>query len=253
MKTEKYIHYCWFGGNPLPKDAVRCIESWKKYLPDYKIIEWNEKNFDLATSCTYVRQAYECKKWAFVSDYARFKILYEYGGLYFDTDVEVIKNLDDIIKNGNFMAEEMNCFSSQTKGDIFRVAPGLGLYAVPGLSIYRRILDVYESSTFLNEKGEFNGKTVVDYTTELLQRYGYKGDGSIEHVEEINIYPPEYFCPMNPVTGEINITDNTFSIHHYTASWQSPYTRFKTAVKRVLGKKVSDKIIYMKRKMKNGK
>ena len=91
----KVIHYCWFGGNPLPNIAVKCINSWKKYFPDYEIIEWNESNFDLF-SCDYCREAYDAKKWAFVSDYARFKILYEHGGVYFDTDVEVIKSMDDI-------------------------------------------------------------------------------------------------------------------------------------------------------------
>ena len=94
----KYIHYCWFGGKPLPEIAVKCIQSWKKFFPDYKIIEWNEDNFDL-NSCDYCREAYEAKKWAFVSDYARFKILAEYGGIYFDTDVEVIKSFDDILQN----------------------------------------------------------------------------------------------------------------------------------------------------------
>ena len=101
----KIIHYCWFGGNPLPKSAIKCIESWKKYLPDYEIKEWNESNFDFS-KCAYAREAAEKKKWAFVSDYARFKILYQYGGLYFDTDVEVIKPLDDIIAAGPFMGAE---------------------------------------------------------------------------------------------------------------------------------------------------
>ena len=101
----KVIHYCWFGGNPLPELAKICIDSWKKYLPDYEIKEWNETNFDL-DSCEYIREAYNCKKWAFVSDYARFWILYNYGGLYFDTDVEILNPLDDIIKCGSFMGNE---------------------------------------------------------------------------------------------------------------------------------------------------
>lgn len=101
----KVIHYCWFGGNPLPNIAVKCINSWKKYFPDYEIIEWNESNFDLF-SCDYCREAYDAKKWAFVSDYARFKILYEHGGVYFDTDVEVIKSMDDILQKGAFIGRE---------------------------------------------------------------------------------------------------------------------------------------------------
>ena len=101
----KIIHYCWFGGNPLPELAIKCIESWKKYLPDYEIKEWNESNFDI-NCCAYVREAYEAKKWAFVSDYARFWILYQHGGLYFDTDVELIKSIDDLIVKGAFMGCE---------------------------------------------------------------------------------------------------------------------------------------------------
>ena len=114
----KKIHYCWFGGNPLPNDAKLCIESWKKYCPDYEIIEWNESNFDFK-ECQYAKEAYEAKKWAFVSDYARFKILYDNGGLYFDVDVEIVQALDNIINNGPFMGIE----NDKTKA----VNPGLGL------------------------------------------------------------------------------------------------------------------------------
>lgn len=105
MAIPKIIHYCWFGGKELPRDAVECIDSWKKYYPDYKIIEWNEKNFDI-NICDYVKEAYSERRWAFVSDYARFWILYNYGGLYFDTDVEVIKRADSIIEKGSFMGNE---------------------------------------------------------------------------------------------------------------------------------------------------
>lgn len=108
----KIIHYCWFGGNPLPEDAKKCIASWKKYLPDYEIKEWNESNFDV-NCCPYVKEAYEAKKYAFVSDYARFHVLYREGGLYFDTDVEVIKNMDYIIAAGNFMGFEKSLATKQ--------------------------------------------------------------------------------------------------------------------------------------------
>ena len=99
----KIIHYCWFGRKPLPPLAVKCIESWKKYLPDYTIKEWNEDNFDI-NIVPYTREAYEVGKYAFVSDYARFYILYHHGGLYFDTDVEVIRPMDDLVGRGAFLA-----------------------------------------------------------------------------------------------------------------------------------------------------
>ena len=131
---SKKIHYCWFGGNPLPELALKCIESWRRFLPDYEIIEWNESNFDVYC-CEYVQEAYEAKRWAFVSDYARFKILYENGGLYFDTDVEIIKPMDDLISKGGFMGcEEETALS---------VAPGLGLGVSPGLGLYKELLESY--------------------------------------------------------------------------------------------------------------
>ncbi len=129
-EIPKIIHYCWFGGNPLPQMAQRCIDSWKKYLPDYEIKQWDETNFDV-NIIPYTRQAYEAKKYAFVSDYARFLILYQYGGLYFDTDVEVIKPLDDIVAKGPFMG----CQDKYTpRGDVYslHVAPGLGLGVYAG-------------------------------------------------------------------------------------------------------------------------
>ena len=115
----KIIHYCWFGRNPLPPLALECIASWRKFLPDYEIKEWNEDNFDV-NSIPYTAEAYRQKKYAYVSDYARFCILYQYGGIYFDTDVEVIKPLNDIIAKGNFMGFEQDPDGENTPG---RYAP----------------------------------------------------------------------------------------------------------------------------------
>lgn len=229
----KTIHYCWFGGNPLPDSALKCIASWKRYCPDYEIVEWNENNFDI-NCCNYVKEAYQAGKWAFVSDYARFKILYECGGLYFDTDVEIIKPLDDIVMKGNFMGRENN--------PKFSVAPGLGLGATAGLDIYKKILDKYDELHFLNNDGTFNLKTVVDYTTEILTIYGLNANNKISQIANINIYPYEYFCPINYNTGEITLTPNTHSIHHYSASWYSPTQRYALDLKRKYGKFLPHKI-----------
>jgi len=240
----KVIHYCWFGGNPLSKEAKQCIDSWRKYCPDYEIKEWNESNFDL-NSCTYIMEAYQAKKWAFVSDYARFWILYHYGGLYFDTDVEVIKPMDDLIEKGSFMGEEAGLPDNNSECN-----PGLGLAAAPGLGLYREILDYYEHQHFLNPDGSNNLLTVVERTTEILKLHGFKGDGSIEEVDGVLIYPPEYFCPMNYRTGKITITKNTRSIHHYSATWQSSYDQFKTKLQHVLGRTLTEKIIGLKNILK---
>ena len=221
----KIIHYCWFGGNPLPEAAEKCIESWKKYCPDYEIKEWNESNFDI-NCCAYVREAYQAKKWAFVSDYARFKILYEYGGLYFDTDVELIKSFDDITETGNFMGCE--------KDTALFVAPGLGLGTVPGLNLYAELLAAYHIRHFLNTDGTYNQKTVVDYTTEVLKKYGLKNKNEIQLVADVYIYPKEYFCPLNYDTGEMNITEKTHSIHHYTATWHSEEENYAALLKQKL-------------------
>lgn len=229
----KVIHYCWFGGKPLPYDAQKYIASWKKYLSDYEIKEWNENNFDL-NCCDYVKEAYQAKKWAFVSDYARLWIVYKYGGLYFDTDVEVISSLDSIICEGSFMGCELN-FDKPFTGDdrqVEVVNPGLGIGAEAGLPFYRELLDLYESQHFINEEGHLNLETIVTKTTELLRKHGFGGGDSIEHIAGINIYPHEYFCPVNYHTGNLNITAHTVSIHHYKESWLSPLDKLINDIER---------------------
>lgn len=242
----KKIHYCWFGGNPLPKSAIRCIESWKKYFPDFEVVQWNENNFNINDTCDYVREAYKESKWAFVSDYARFKILYEFGGIYFDTDVEVIKDMKDIIMQGNFMGEEKPSFQDNKKRT-YSINPGLGMYAEPNLLVYKEILDYYNTLHFLDEEGKYNGKTVVDYVTDVFKNHEFIGNGCVENILDINIYPPEYFCPMDPLSGKTVITKNTYSIHHYTASWQSKYSKLKSKLQKMLGPKVTRDIILLKR------
>lgn len=213
----KVIHYCWFGGNPLPNSAQKCIASWRKYLPDYEIKEWNESNFDV-NIIPYTAEAYKAKKYAFVSDYARFWILYKYGGLYFDTDVEVIKNMDDIIAKGPFMGCENEAKAGATLTQL-GVAPGLGLGVNPGLGLYGEILNWYNTHHFITWTGVIE-KNVVDITTEILNKNGIEilDDGVLKS-SGILIYPKEYFCPKDYITGEMNITDKTKSIHHYSATW----------------------------------
>ncbi len=235
----KKIHYCWFGGDNLPELAIKCIESWKKFCPDYEIIEWNESNFDI--NCNdYVREAYNAKKWAFVSDYARFKIIYDCGGIYFDTDVELIKSLDNIIKKGPFMG----CEAQNLRASRIALAanPGLALAANPGLPLIKTILDCYDNSHFINPDGSQNLKTVVNRTTEILEKYGFnKYNTGIQFIDGIYIYPQEYFCPLNYRTGELDITSNTVAIHHYVASWQDKkerkYHRITQKMRKVFGEK----------------
>ena len=209
------IHYCWFGGNPLPESAKKCIASWRKFLPDFEIKEWNEDNFDV-NIIPYTQQAYEAKKYAFVSDYARFWILYKYGGLYFDTDVEIIKPLDDIIERGPFMGMELidkDCFP--------KVNPGLGLGMTKANDVLKSLLKKYANLQFkfIGEEGGLNLKTIVDYTSEVLRDYGLKPNKSIQEVAGVWIYPADYFNPLDSLTGKLKLTDNTRSIHWYMNSW----------------------------------
>lgn len=226
----KKIHYIWFGGNPLPPLAERCIASWEKYMPGYEIVRWDESNFD-TDCCDYVREAISVKKWAFASDYARFKILYEHGGVYLDTDVELLKPLDEIIQRGPFMGFEQD-FSSSAAG---AVAPGLGLAANPGLGLYKTILDSYESDHFIKTGGVYDQTTVVVRTTDILKGLGLEDKPGIQEVSGITIYPSEYFCPKDFLTHEINVTENTYAIHHFDGSWAGPATHFKHKVMRAVG------------------
>lgn len=233
----KKIHYCWFGGNPLPPLAVKCIESWKKYLPDYEIKEWNEDNFDV-NIIPYTQEAYQAKKYAFVSDYARFWILYKHGGLYFDTDVEVIKPMDDIIARGPFMGCEKNVSGTNSA----RIAPGLGLGANPGLGLYEEIIEKYSTLHFIRKDGSFNLKTVVQYTTELLCEHGLKNTKGIQLCAEVWIYPKDYLCPKDFETKTLDITDNTLAIHHYDGSWVSDLDRY--------AQKLTHKLIFIPKGMR---
>lgn len=210
------IHYCWFGRNPLPDSAQKCIASWKKFFPDYEIIEWNEDNFDV-NCILYTAQAYAAGKYAFVSDYARFKILYEHGGLYFDTDVEVIKPFDDIIACGPFMGFEINPCSDCLSG---AVNPGLGLGAPAKMNLYRAVLNYYSQLTFLQPDGSYNmTDAVVNITTRELVKQGLKDEAGIQTVDGITIYPMDYFNPLDDATGRLCKTANTLSIHWFTKTW----------------------------------
>lgn len=219
MMIPKTIHYCWFGGHPLPKDARKCIDSWRKYLPDYEIKEWNETNFDV-TSNKYIEEAYRQKKYAFVSDYARFKVLHDHGGVYFDTDVEVIALMKGIIACGPFMGFEKSLFTNGlAPGTALGVNPGLGMAAEAKMTFLKKILDYYDTITFDSSEG-----TIVYHTTRLLTEEGLKQENTLQKVVGFTIYPDDYLCPMDSTTGIVTITPNTLSIHHYSCSWMDHNT-----------------------------
>jgi hypothetical protein len=207
----KTIHYCWFGGNPLPDEYKKYMESWRKFCPDYEIIEWNESNYNVS-KCKYMQDAHSAGKWAFVSDYARLDIIYEHGGIYLDTDVELIKNLDGLLTNEAFMGIENKKYA----------ALGLGFGAVKGHETIKELRDYYEKLTFMKD----DGVTGPMHQTKLLRGKGLKPRSrKIQNVAGIRIYPPEYFAPKPYTTLKTKITPNTHSIHHYTLSWFADYQR----------------------------
>jgi hypothetical protein len=215
----------------MPKLAKKCIKSWKKYCPDYEFVLHTEDNFDL-TQNRYMREAYEAGKWAFVSDYARLKIIYDNGGIYLDTDVELIKPIDDLVKLGGFMGFD-------EKGI---VATGLGFGAEKGNKIVSEFLKDYDDIPFILPDGSFDLTPCPDRNTEALKRLGMDIKNTSQTFMDITFLPDEYLCPMNYYTGKKTITENTYSIHHYSASWTSVVTKRTTRIKRIIGVRLYDKI-----------
>ncbi len=221
----KKIHYCWFGGNPLPELALKCIESWKKYCPDYEIIEWNESNYDIHKN-KYMSQAYDNKKWGFVPDYARLDIIYEHGGIYLDTDVEIIKPLDTLL--------ELDAFAGVEQDSVY-VAFGLGFGAHPQNPTIKAIRDYYDTITFIKD-GEIDITPAPKVNSIILGELGYVFSKGITKCETLTVFPSEYFCPINYTTNELSITDKTYSIHHYSASWYNETQRYALKIKHKIGK-----------------
>ncbi len=202
----KIIHYCWFGNNQMTEKEIKCIESWKKFCPDYEIMLWNESNYDIHKN-NFISKAYEEKKWAFVTDYARLDIVYSNGGIYLDTDVELIKNLDPLLDNKAFMGFE--------KGRV--IGTGLGFGAEKHHPAIKALRDTYESIEFdINTSESINCPAL---NSKYLISRGAVMNDEMQVVDDITLYPTEYFCPLHSTSGEMNITKNTYSIHRYSMSW----------------------------------
>ena len=206
---EKIIHYCWFGPRPLGKLEKKCLKSWKKFFPDYKIIKWNEENVDL-NECEFIKDAYAQKKWAYVADYARTKALYEFGGIYFDTDMEVIKNMDEFTSKDLVLGLED---STRPNAAIVMVKSKKNRYM-------KKLLDKYRTIKF-NETGNLFDICIPKLLEQLLEPYGLVcGSNEIQILnKEVFIYPREYFYPLSYDMQNNIFTDNTHTIHHFSASW----------------------------------
>lgn len=205
----KIIHYCWFGGKPKPQKVLECIETWKKYLPDFKIMEWNESNFDYR-KIKYTREAYAVKKYAFVSDVARLYALYEFGGVYFDTDICAVKKIDQaLLQNESFLGYE---FNNQV---------GTGVMAtVLHAQWVKDFLNFYTKQSFITLGGNLKLKPNTEILVSILCNYGCKFDGKNDIIgTNIHLYPYDILCAKNYQTGKIEKTTNTFVIHDYQGTW----------------------------------
>ncbi len=210
MSIPKIIHYCWFGGKPKPPLAEKCIKSWKKFCPDYEIIEWNEGNFDLAAAPLYVRQAHEAGRWAFITDYVRLKALTEMGGIYMDTDVEVIKPLTPYLKHQAFAGFEAPD----------RVQTGL-MACEKDFPLFREFMEHYHTASFLKPDGTPDVTTNVAVLTGLCRKYGLQPNDQYQVVNGLAIYPREYFCPVDFETELLKKTRKTVVIHWFSGSWHT--------------------------------
>ena len=212
----KKIHYCWFGKNKVPDEYLKYMETWKKYCPDYEIIRWDEQNYDVMKN-DYLRQAYNNEKWAFVSDYARVDVVYQYGGVYLDTDVELVKNFDEFLK------WDMFCGFESTK----YIAWGLGFGAVRGHEILQEVLKVYEQMDFIRSDGTLNLVKCPIIQSSVMSEYGFVLDGTPQEIGNVAVYPKEFFSPYSYAKCFGRITSNTHSIHHYSASWMEKEKKSK--------------------------
>lgn len=237
---SKYIHYCWFGGKPLPKLAKKCIKSWKKYLPDYEIIEWNENNVDLE-ECPFIKEAYENKKWAFVADYARTKAIYEMGGIYFDTDMEVTKNIDKLLNNTTFLGVE----------DSGKIAVGVWYEKYKKSYLSEKTLKFYRKLPGFDNENPYN-YSMPNIITEIISDPNFiLGKNEIQKLKKnITIYPRDYFYPLSYDRQNNIFSDNTCMIHYYDASWVPKGEKRTNNILRIMGRKRGMKFIDLCRKIK---
>lgn len=220
----KIIHYCWFGRGEKPAMVNKCIESWKKHCPDYKIIEWNEDNFDVYQN-PYTKYCYDNKKYAFLSDYVRLLVVYREGGIYYDTDVELIKPIDSLLNNKAFVGFEINEF----------VNTGIGFGAEKNNSAIKLMINEYDK--LLDGENGTVGCPILN--TEAIKKIGLKLNGETQYLGEITVYSSDYFNPYVAPTGVLSKTCNTYSIHWFSASWMSKGKRLRCAVMKPIHRLLS--------------
>lgn len=227
----KIIHYCWFGRGEMPPLAIKCLESWKRHLPEFEIMRWDEENFDI-DRYSYVREAYDNRRFAFVTDVVRLYALYNYGGVYMDTDVEVLKPIDSIL---NY--EGVSGFETDTQ-----IPTGL-MASVPKHPMIGELLAEYNDIHFCHSTGSVDLTTNVERITRSFLKYGLKLNNSKQTINDFTLLPKDFLCPKSYEDGKIHLTENTLTIHHFAGSWYTPKERIKQKVAKILGKRISGIIV----------
>ncbi len=234
-KIPKVIHYCWLSNDPLPQKLANCIETWKKYCPDYEILNWNFER--LGNHCPiWVKQAFETKKYAFAADWVRAFVLYNYGGIYLDSDVEILKPLDNLLDNAYVLSFEAN--SHET-------IEAAVMMAAPGMPFFKDLLSYYDGRRFKRQDGTLDTYPLPRIINEICKKKyhlksikspaGYKLINGDENI--INVLPAEYFSPKSLTTGKISLTDNTYTIHHFAGSWLSRWAKIRIYLTKKIGLK----------------
>ena len=235
----KIIHYCWFGGKEKPSNVQKCIDSWYKYLSDYRFMEWNESNFDI--NCNeYVRQAYENRKFAYVSDYARINALYQYGGIYMDTDVRVYKSFDNLLANKCILGFEEESYIATSF-----------MACTPKHDLIKEFIGRYENINFYNDDNSLDLTTNVQRLTDILEDRGLIRNNKYQQIDDINIYPQEYFSPYDYGNCIRKNTDNTYCEHLFLVSWLPWTTKVKKVVKKIIIPMIGKKNMNKLRTLKN--
>lgn len=219
----KIIHYCWFGNHPLGKLGEKCLKSWRHACPDYEIVMWNEENSPVNDN-QYVQQAYSAKRWAFVSDYVRLKVLSEYGGIYLDTDVELLGPLDKYLDQAGFLGFEGREYVATCVIACAAEHP-----------FFCWAAEQYDKRLLLKEDGFYDDTTNTTWLTEILRKKGLKSNGLLQNISNITIYPPDVFCPKDLQTGKLHLTENSVAVHHFAGSWMTPKQRIHTRTAQFLG------------------
>jgi glycosyltransferase len=234
----KKIHYCWFGGEEIPDTIKKCMASWKKNLEGYELIEWNSTNFDLSIN-EFAAEAYQARKWAFVSDYVRLYVLYHEGGIYLDTDIEVLKPFDALLDQRAFTGfESMGTIASWIFG------------TEKGNPIFKTFLDYYENRSFVQADGSYDTTpNPIPLSRICKEKYGMTNSPERQNLGDITVYPQEYFCAKSVIDGKIRVTENSYTIHHFEGTWQTPNEKLMKKIKYIVFNVLGDSLYPFIRRM----